>query len=762
MNWLSDQSVLFWIRGKPGSGKSTLMRYLHDNKDLRDSLMHRNLTRKQISLWFFFNDRGTYLEKSLDGLLRSILFQLREQESELFDAIFEARDFPSNQSATSWDIERLTFMFRALMLQQIKDIDLILFLDALDEYHGFPETIAKWIADLAFALPSPQARSTIKMCVSCRPWEIFIKTFSSCPGFILHEYTTEDIEQYTISRLSRINDTLSDLNKQTITGLISKRAEGVFLWVKLAVDELLMTSDRLSLNELEQSIAKMPDELESFYTRTIQRLPQHNRSRAYMLLEIMYRIPKLDLSISIGPAEIYNVLACARGNTYQDCRDFSARSEQEFKHATDDKIQELLELSGGLLEIQISCGENEPTKRLQFIHKTARDFVGTSGFAQTILQERCLIQSENGYTSLFKRVIVIYVRTRLGLSLDEDPVSSYAAMYRYHNLVLLAHMDEKTTGRPLTTFINSISAAFWQQLASSPCFDFLPRVLNLRMVSSFTFAVSANLQLYVRSDLSAIDPQHVTSESVVRGPLIDSATLAVRFAHWDPPLLPSVEGLNLSKMIELLLDHGFHDTRRDDGLNAFGLCFWLEKAFPDDETGFEFVRIAHTLITIGKQDPNEFYNLSSSPHDIKVSHYTGAAIHVSGPDMTRMLLQNGADPNLLDENENTAMDITIKALSSRNLADTGISPDKAWIKEDLTEQLTAKLDILLAYGGTVTRASARVLIRKKGRLKCFLDDATMEILLRLKPLQDTSESRRNLIRGSIARNAWNKLTRNFK
>jgi polynucleotide 5'-kinase involved in rRNA processing len=60
--WLEDGSGILWIKGKPGSGKSTLMEFL-----LRD-FEQQALYQESIQLSFFLHGRGTVLQKSRLGI----------------------------------------------------------------------------------------------------------------------------------------------------------------------------------------------------------------------------------------------------------------------------------------------------------------------------------------------------------------------------------------------------------------------------------------------------------------------------------------------------------------------------------------------------------------------------------------------------------------------------------------------------------------------------------------------------------------------
>ena len=75
VSWLRGKDGLFWIHGLPGSGKSTLMKYIlcgpHD--ELREYLHDPTSGLAYVQAAFFFHDRGSLLQKSFEGLLRSIL-----------------------------------------------------------------------------------------------------------------------------------------------------------------------------------------------------------------------------------------------------------------------------------------------------------------------------------------------------------------------------------------------------------------------------------------------------------------------------------------------------------------------------------------------------------------------------------------------------------------------------------------------------------------------------------------------------------------
>ena len=94
--WFRTRSSLLWIKGKPGAGKSTLMKYA-----IRQG--NPNETTKAS---FFFNGRGSSIEKSPLGLNRSILPQLLplapEQLSRL-TLVYIERCQTRGKFAEKWD-----------------------------------------------------------------------------------------------------------------------------------------------------------------------------------------------------------------------------------------------------------------------------------------------------------------------------------------------------------------------------------------------------------------------------------------------------------------------------------------------------------------------------------------------------------------------------------------------------------------------------------------------------------------------------------
>ena len=76
MEWLETGKGIYWINGKAGSGKSTLMNYICAEPRTQDALEIWAQPYRLVVPTFFFWSAGSELQKTTVGLLRSLLYQI--------------------------------------------------------------------------------------------------------------------------------------------------------------------------------------------------------------------------------------------------------------------------------------------------------------------------------------------------------------------------------------------------------------------------------------------------------------------------------------------------------------------------------------------------------------------------------------------------------------------------------------------------------------------------------------------------------------
>lgn len=256
-NWLKTGNGLYWISGKPGSGKSTLMKHIYDD----------DRTRSFLSKWasegeaqpvplligtFFFWASGTLEQRSHIGMLRSVLFQILEQKPELLSVVFPslwAKQYEKRISeepsvwSEPWTLRILMEAFRRLISQRVIPAKIFFLIDGLDEFEGDHEVLAELFNDIAQASDHGH-NHFIKCCVSSRPWVVFKENFEGSPMLQLQDLTFNDIETFVKDKTlaNSAFKRLAELEPQATSELIHEivsKAEGVFLWVHVVVIDLL-------------------------------------------------------------------------------------------------------------------------------------------------------------------------------------------------------------------------------------------------------------------------------------------------------------------------------------------------------------------------------------------------------------------------------------------------------------------------------------------------------------------------------------------
>ncbi|GME23775.1 hypothetical protein GTA08_BOTSDO10490 [Neofusicoccum parvum] len=227
--WLESGSGIYWISGIAGSGKSTLMKFIHDHERTKEILGKWAGSTKLLIINHFFWITGAEIQKSYEGLLRSLLFQILRKRPALIPIVcgrrLEGDDFTMQEP---WSIRELSECFQCFMEGKVLNDQVCIFVDGLDEYDGNPTDVLKVLKQMA-------QFSNIKLCVSSRPWTVFEKEFGTKIDKLHMEHLTRnDIQRYIKGRLSedgnfRILFPADSCKGKEISDIIFRGAGGVFL-----------------------------------------------------------------------------------------------------------------------------------------------------------------------------------------------------------------------------------------------------------------------------------------------------------------------------------------------------------------------------------------------------------------------------------------------------------------------------------------------------------------------------------------------------
>ncbi|KAK2770568.1 hypothetical protein CKAH01_14691 [Colletotrichum kahawae] len=268
INWLCYGDGVFHITGKPGAGKSTLMKYLCQSPKTQDYLSSWAGDKALMTTNFFFWRLGIDVQKSLGGLRRALLYAILQELPRFTETIFP-RHWKSvfDEKLVSIHSKDVDAALEALFEQTdfLRSHRLVVFIDGLDEYDGdhdgMIKTLLKWTNGHSH---------DIKLCVSSREWEIFTQRLADCPGIKLQDITRRDVQTYVNEELSENEDftqvSLRSPEILKLADIIIEKAEGVFLWVKVTLRSLkwgLLSGE--SVKKLEERIGALPNELEALY-----------------------------------------------------------------------------------------------------------------------------------------------------------------------------------------------------------------------------------------------------------------------------------------------------------------------------------------------------------------------------------------------------------------------------------------------------------------------------------------------------------------
>lgn len=305
VNWLAKEGGIFHISGKLGSGKSTLMKYLCDHRKTKENLdqWSQKDGKKLIFAQFFFWRAGDRDQKSVSGLLRSLLHDILQQRPDLIPSVF----------AQHWKyLKSLDWRVQPTLNLRVKDIraafdtlihsprlyennKLCFFIDGLDEYEETAHEDYKDMVDMLFRWVNI-APNDVKLCVSSRELEDFRKAFSEDRKLRLHELTHNDMESFVRDRLENF-DILSasgasiEDNKRVLVAAITYRADGIFLWVSLVLKSL---RERLQydcqLSSLIQHTENMPKEMEPLFRHLLESIDQCDPRAAYRAFAMVLKL----------------------------------------------------------------------------------------------------------------------------------------------------------------------------------------------------------------------------------------------------------------------------------------------------------------------------------------------------------------------------------------------------------------------------------------------------------------------------------------
>ncbi|KAL6798332.1 Pfs, NB-ARC and ankyrin domain protein [Trichoderma sp. SZMC 28012] len=342
INWLniakiSEHRGFLWIKGKPGTGKSTLMKFALNSA--------KKTMRDKIIIYFFFNARGGDMEKSTIGMYRSLLLQLLEKLPELRNTLELPHLTTRSGEEYRWTTEILTNLLDQA-IQNLKESSIVCFIDALDECD---ESQVRNMIKFFELVGESATTGRFRVCFSSRHYPHI--SISKGLSLILEgqEGHSQDMLSYINSELKIGNSTLAN----QIRSKLQEKASGVFMWVVLVVNILNKEHDKGRIHVLKKRLQEIPADLHALFRDILTRDRQDGNELLLCIQWVLFTKNPL------RPEQLY--FAMLSDVLYERNPDEITASDME---------RFILNSSKGLTEVTRS---KNPT--VQFIHESVKDYL---------------------------------------------------------------------------------------------------------------------------------------------------------------------------------------------------------------------------------------------------------------------------------------------------------------------------------------------------------------------------------------------------
>ncbi|KAI9711499.1 MAG: hypothetical protein M1820_002062 [Bogoriella megaspora] len=550
--WLEHGSDTYWISGKPGSGKSTLLKFLYDHKETNRLLLLWAGSNRLITAKFFFWSGGSRLQKSQEGLLRSLLFEIFRQAPEMIRKVGKVNNKLNQISIENFNI--VTYGELVACIVKLRDeirttnTRICLFIDGLDEYNVYDGGSYR---ELARLLDTMSSCDEIKLCLSSRPENDFVDAFgrSSSQYIRLEDLTRSDIGKY-------VKDCFSDYDRfmehqsqnsayEAFVEHIVDEAKGVFLWVSLAVDSILQgltNADRVE--ELEQRLARVPKTLEEFFRKMLDSVEDDYKEitpqKLLIALEADSPLALLDWWFSDGENLDFAIQRKAKERVLDD---------GDAKHILDVLRRRIQARCKGLLEVSTPYGEGYKYSPMEiltghcsvdFLHRTVRDYL-----QQPIMHRELLSRIPAGFNARMK---LCQIYSALIQASFRFPDNHHLPRTIYAKLLLLyakrIEIDSKEEPVEMYQLLLDAEGSFAANAWDGEC-DFLELAMDSNLSRYLSFKLCRNQKLIHGGDRSLL-------------------AIALRLLPSQDVVPSSIKAQEILQILELLFHYGADPNDRSD------------------------------------------------------------------------------------------------------------------------------------------------------------------------------------------------------
>ncbi|KAL6249525.1 hypothetical protein RBB50_003378 [Rhinocladiella similis] len=388
----AQHSGFLWIKGKPGCGKSTLMKALFEWARKQKS---KDRVRQTIVPYFFNARASASLEKSSLGLYRTVVHRLLSSYPNLRALFAEKFSFKEpGQLGENWTVEELQgFLFDSI--ESNESFGLCLLIDALDEaeYENDVREMISFLVHLSDRALQNGSSCKLRICLSSRHFPHI--TITKGLSIVVEDQREhdDDIDYYITKELTYDDGP----EKSELRAEILNKSDHIFLWVVLVVQILNRIDDpTATLEDVKNRLKAIPAGIKELFQEILM------KSDVGIETSVLFFQWMVFCKRPLEPAELFVAVEYSKSPD-ENLPTFPT----EISVPAHDRLTRfIVNCSRGLVEV-VEVGPSQAAT-VQFIHETVREFLlkenGLSSICPALAMNTAGISHEILRVACFRRM----------------------------------------------------------------------------------------------------------------------------------------------------------------------------------------------------------------------------------------------------------------------------------------------------------------------------------------------------------------------
>ncbi|CAG7940462.1 unnamed protein product [Penicillium salamii] len=430
--WRSQSYGLLWIKGKPGSGKSTLMVFLHDK------LQRSQNDSPGICLDFF----------SLPGIFERDP-TVRPHIRETYDR--RCKQFGDGKRQWEWPQVMLEELLASAILTSANRQHVVVFVDALDEAGAqSSQQLAGYFHRLVDR--AEKKKLNIQVCISCRHYPMMES--GQAIEIKVEDHNQKDIATYIQDMIiqTETKDDASQKMRKMLVEQLTLQANGFFQWVHIILPLIEQkVRERELFDEICCWLREVPAGLEDVYAYILSNvIDKGNREQSFLFFQW--------LCLAERPLTVAEMRYALVANSARE--KLSPKKWERipgFIESNEHMRRIMKALSGGLAEVVPSSNNDET---VQVVHQLVNDFLRTKGLkvlyqdidmcTSSLNKEQIIFQCQATlYRSCLVYLAGIYKPTETSaLKGTREHIIQEHPLLEYASTNLFVHAEKAADSRP--------------------------------------------------------------------------------------------------------------------------------------------------------------------------------------------------------------------------------------------------------------------------------------------------------------------------